>query len=163
MRTSDQLKGHNLDNSSKHDEIVMWLYDGLKDRGWFDLMVQNFIKYEILKIESINIEFPYAGGFVDLACCVKVSSTYQIEEEFIIDGKKEKKWIDHKSERDLLILFEVKTEIKLGETIRQINYYESRTKRFNWELAPIWFVVAPGNKYENVLKEQGVHYIEYKK
>lgn len=59
----------------------------------------------------------------------------------------------------LYINFEVKTVVNIGETIRQINYYLSKKENPDLDM---WYVVAPPFARSDVLKEQGIGFIEYK-
>lgn len=59
-----------------------------------------------------------------------------------------------------LIFFEVKTSINIGETVRQIRYYNQLMAQHN---KPKWFVCSPDKKYAEILKEQNIGFIEYKK
>jgi hypothetical protein len=50
--------------------------------------------------------------------------------------------------------FEVKTSIKLGELIRQINYYKAY-------VGDVYIVVSPDTRYKETLNEQGIYFVEY--
>ena len=55
------------------------------------------------------------------------------------------------------IYFEVKSQItSLGELIRQIRFYEAC-----FRVPPEFVVVAPGDKYAQLLRAQGIHYVFY--
>jgi hypothetical protein len=57
------------------------------------------------------------------------------------------------------VYFEIKTTIQLGQLLRQINLYKSRTNFMNY--APEYVVVSPDTRYKDILKEQGVWFVEY--
>jgi hypothetical protein len=153
MRECDKLKGHNLDNSSKHDEIVLWLYNKLKDEEFCKNELFPNFEVECKKIDNIEIEFPIFGypasffrgtgsrkliGFADLKCSLSYN-----------EGSKAN------------IYFEIKTKINVGEVLRQIKYYCSQDNIR--QDTKVWIVVAEGNQYKDILRNEGVHYIEYKK
>jgi hypothetical protein len=55
--------------------------------------------------------------------------------------------------------FEIKTTIKLGELIRQINYYKTYTDSINEK--PYYIVVSPDARYKETLNEQAIYFVEY--
>lgn len=168
MRKSDEvntIKSHDKQIfDSKHDEIVVWLYQKLKNPDWFNQNVFSWVKknYSVIEMkEVIQIGKPkiekaliktkrnYYGtssatiGFADIALQYRVSLLY-----------KQKSEIDN-----FYVFFEVKSSVNIGETIRQINYYQ------DLDVEPIgrWFVCAPEFDQSSILLEQGVGFIPYKK
>lgn len=156
MRESDKYKFDSDCQKPKHDEIVLWLYSKLDDQSFISEKIQPLlndfpgiiIKKKVLEapIGTVDNRGVYkAIGFCDLLVdieydveCIYESGKRQIEKE---KGK---------------LLFEIKTIVNVGETIRQIRYYNNGYAMKNW------FVVAPGLTYEKLFKEQNIHYIEYK-
>ena len=153
MRQSDKLKFDPDGSTSKHDEIVLWLYNKLNDPEFLKKYIFKNYKYLNPVIVFKKIEFPIHGtdrrglstgvkGFVDLA----IKFDYEAE-PYIEKG------VSHKIKGEDHFFFEIKTNVHVGETLRQIGFYTSSTRN--------WFVVAPGNKYKDIFEEQGVNYIQY--
>lgn len=145
-------------NSSKHDDILVWLHKKIKDGLLADFLNENYDYSKILKIE---IEKPilrkdfkyndYVAGFADLHVefeairkdAVGKVTKYSNGEETIDDGKRPINWF-----------FEIKTSLNIGETIRQIKYY-------NYDSSQTWFVCSPDSSKKNLLFENGISFISY--
>lgn len=149
------------DNSSLHDEIVMWTYQKLKEKDFFERIVFDFfpnlkIKKAIFDNQRIEIEkhmqtqssgmsmysrsYSKDIGFADLFVSAGISLP---DKEDIYDYA-----------GSFMCGIEVKTKINIGELLRQINFYKSYT--------PNWVVVSQETSFEQVLKEQGILFIKYK-
>jgi hypothetical protein len=64
----------------------------------------------------------------------------------------------YEEERIKPIYIEVKTEIpSLGELIRQMRAYQAYLDSF-----ASYIIVAPDNRHEKILKEQGFYFYKYK-
>ena len=179
MRNSDERKNpfeksHDRQiGGDLHDRILTWLYESL---DWDTDSIETITGWpsdKILKIKK-EIETPfykssYSGksviGFADLKVSVLVKiaytpSDYKELEKFytpeeakgvIKEMKKEKfrtEWIQG--------YVEIKSSVNLGETIRQIKYYDqSNSGRQRWT------VCAPRFPGVQILEEQGIGFIEY--
>lgn len=177
--------------SSSHDDIVLWLYGKIKngdpsvisgelglfnledsEREWEDAYKTTTYYRKNKKITSLvpGLELPlgmrsggYSSqsrviGFADLS--VEIQSTYESSEStsFISsEGVKENKTKNNGTiSESEMCLVEVKTSINVGETIRQIRYYQQATGTCKW------FVCAPIFPHVQILKDQGIGFIEYK-
>lgn len=184
MRSSDKAKGNILTNSfdkqifdTKHDEIVVWLYSKLKT----DLILVSEvcgINPDLILEHSVNIEHPIRcfnnriRGFVDVALSVRFAALdksgermYWYFEHGRTYASKIKESLKHTvtcSSGDTLTAasdeisrnFEVKTSVNIGETIRQIGYYDTKEP---------WYVCAPDFPHKDILIEQGIGFIPYVK
>ena len=172
MRESDKEffeKSHDKQiGLTLHDEILVWLNsEGKKDRGVWEKVVKPPEGSDLVSIKS-KIECPlhikaYQGnvikGFADFALVATVLRDYdkrRYEEEV--------KWAiqenrpPEKRYQDVLVGYvEIKTQVNLGETIRQINYYRAthEGQRAHWS------VCAPPFENSHILVEQGISFIEY--
>lgn len=169
-------------NDSKHDEIVLWLYSKLKDFNFvkktissehlnYRLSKEKFttsggqgerLEKEILGYESnVSIEKPlikdhkHVIGFADLSLSVTVFTLG--EETKVMYSDRETPIITEFESKGYLkeIFFEVKSSVNVGETIRQINYYNANSgyKR--------WYLCAPPFAASSVIVEQGIGFIPY--
>lgn len=180
MRASDQ-KNSQFKNyhdqqiyDTKHDEITVWAYSKFKDAEFLKSIAK--IKPERIENLKVFIEHPVAVknghtlGFIDVYAefrsCYGVyyysrsSPPYNNESlsesefnELPDDKKPHYKKIENTSHSRLAI--EVKTNVNIGETIRQINYLKDAAN------ASKWFVVAPLFQGFDILEEQGIRFIPY--
>lgn len=163
MRSSDTAKGsmdfaktfhgsHDQQiGQSAHDEIVLWLYEKLNDQEFIFNNLDLSRDYKIKKIYR-TIEQPLfasyrsgskPGGFIDLAMRAEI-----VKED---DADIDRHYRFHR-------LFEVKTSVNIGETIRQIRYYSGLGAGYADDK---WYVCAPDFASKNILIEQGIGFIPY--
>lgn len=143
-RQSDVIKSSKnwFDNaelsSSKHDEILIWLHAQINSNGFLQKQINS--GFEVGQIQKIEIERPIMRGssivgFADLSATFDVWPKGQ--------------GFDFR--QSIVFLFEVKTKVNLGETIRQIKYYGGQN----------WFVCAPDFPNKNLLYENDIGFIPY--
>lgn len=164
-----------------HDQIVIWLYENVESilssyaLGWLledvekvqrDLgltSIDGNRKEAHLSVISKKLEAEISDrnfiiGFVDMIAEVKIVRCFPFQEtRYSPYGTISTVSRAEFSESIEEILFEVKTSIpSLGELLRQINMYR-KYKRGKF------FVVCPDNRFETMLREQGVYFIKYDK
>ena len=176
--------------TSSHDDIVLWLYSKIKNgdpnevsdalrlfdrkdiesKHWSSETRNDTTYYrKNIKVVSIRpiLEAPigvggYSNsriiGFADLAVEINFSYESSTVESFISsEGVKENKIENHGNQSDRCMCFvEVKTAVNVGETVRQIRYYQQGTGDY------LWIVCAPAIPHVQILKDQGIGFIEYK-
>lgn len=146
----------------KHDEIMYWL----------DSNVENIMKDLMFKKICTSINRLPTSQIIDTK--YKIDKVWEMPviskngyNKFIIGyidfyfsfsiPYRSKNLYDEFVENDYILgsCFEVKSEIKsAGELIRQINTYREYNKCD-------FYVVCPDTTHANLLKEQGIHFIEY--
>lgn len=160
MRNSDKIKQQvfidDQIKSSSHDEIVIWLYEKLKNEEYVRslLKIPKETKIELSKpsIEPPIIIDNYKMAYADIGIFIKLY-TGKFNKRTDESGK----WVDADEQYNtIMAMFEVKTFVNIGETIRQINFVRAK-KDFKW------FVCAPPFAQSGILEEQGIGFIEYKK
>lgn len=173
MRISDGIKGRLLGNShdkqiseSAHDEITLWLYRKLQsDRGLIKLVTGTSYQKLIVKKSERHLEYPLhklnyrsfqIAGFADIAVEATIE---EIDDRENDNGEIE----EHKSLVWQFGFIEVKSEINVGETIRQINYYKTLFIHSNGsrEKADRWSICAPASPYQKIFEEQNINFIPY--
>ena len=201
MRKSDLIKGsfenfkystHDKDiGTSKHDEIVLWLYEKLKNQGniayFFGKIEHKELNINNYTVESWTIdmerpilkapppyrhhEAPSIAGYWDLSCNIKLMRKHATKdkESILADYKRwgnkdipSEEYIQATIEEsrigNIRLNIEVKTNLNVGEVIRQIRFYES-VDQYRWP--QVSYVCAPPSNYSSVLKEQGIEFISY--
>lgn len=175
MRSSDQSKDVFLKNhdkeiyTSKHDDIVLWLYKKLKSPEY---IIKTF-KIKDYKSHKVVIEYPIGSKslvYADLALIYY----YEKESEYALfvfndpncyydpvkTNSEKRKFIGPYLkpliiEANDIIYFEVKTSLNIGETVRQINH--AKTKFY----AKKWVVCSPPDLRVSTLVEQNIGYIPF--
>ncbi len=158
MRASDRIKSQgNMLNKlhdkqiydTKHDRIVKWLYDALGKNVcsaphhiWAEIAGDSAEvsgwrpeQYKIVIEEPVYGPSQMPIGFIDLAIYFQYANFYTGELS--------------PTERRLI---EVKSNVNIGETVRQIKYYGGPVN---------WLVCAPACDDVQLLREQGIGFIEY--
>ncbi len=135
--------------SSKHDEIMCWT-----DQHLLEIVARLWPNWKIQKIDSKRWEKPVSIivkrqhrliGFIDLA--VEVTDSTSTEQH---------------------IYFEIKTTIRPGADIRQINAYQFYLEHptdyedgsEGWLCGP-FVVVSPDDRHSELLAEQGIKFVKY--
>lgn len=163
-KTVDKINSHDRQIfDTKHDEILMWLYDQISSKPDFLTNLLRLKPGETVANSKIHIEFPLrketwrgnysAAGFVDLALygnVNKVLTKEQLEHNIKDPGFYELTRVEW-------AMFEVKTAVNLGETLRQIHYYSTIVPNL------IWYVCAPAFHRKEILNSQGIGFIEFKR
>lgn len=196
MRTSDKVKTDSILTKTfdkqifdtKHDEIVLWLYNALKNHGErfaksIDLQKTlntyyyckrdylNICKYKGIEvsIESPIYKNGYKGpiicGFADI--CFKIKYVYFNSDEFIENKIKNKKYGE--TENDIKRCYSGEQSFDLighVEVKSHINVGET-IRQINYYRhqsmgESYWWVCASGAKYKEIFEEQGIGYIEAK-
>lgn len=160
-RQSDVIKTEKkwFDNaelsSSKHDEILVWLYKKIKD-GFLAQKIHKRLEY--VKLLDLKIEKPIFGharqynvkmGFADLWAKIEVIDKKFVGNEIKQDWPQPPTIDDGR--RELEFYFEIKSSVNIGETIRQINYYGQGP----------WIVCAPDFPNWELLTDNGIGFIPY--
>lgn len=183
MRSSDEIKNnatiHKINSydkeisSEKHDEIVVWLFNQIEkdstmfkkifpkqmlNDGWYFVKLEKYIEHPIGHNKII--------GFSDLYFRMefkKPPTEKEIEWNFENNYKKISKDVIRSWHKQMFYNFyiEVKTSLNIGETIRQIKYYNSHIHTIHNEKT-CWFVCSPEIKNKDVLLSQGIGFIKYK-
>jgi hypothetical protein len=134
--------------NSKHDIIQIWAYENAHQIIAETIMSKNEFPFKIDKIKwehqviNQNGSFSQLVGFIDIM--VKISGKFYSEpnKDF--------------QEETREIFIEVKTEIpSVGALIRQIRAYQTYKSYVHY------IVVAPDNKFEKLLDEQGIWFFKY--
>lgn len=156
---------------TKHDKIVVWAYEKLKDLETFKKLCLRNPSFETLG-HAVEIETPiknkkdYVLGYADLAVSLRyicgysyyLNGGYKTHGEY--NALTEENKLKCTKESDFSVLkfyFEVKTSVNIGETVRQINHFRAQTEALNIK----WYVIAPAFSHSYVLEEQGIRFIEY--
>lgn len=174
-RSSDKIKApfsgsHDSQiTGTLHDEILMWLYDTLsRDISLVSKItgVEQKVIVDVKKeIESPIMGAAYNGqvvaGFADLKVIARSKYFYTDKEIKEAQSRSEQEWVEimkkNKFEWNSAEGFvEVKSYVNIGETIRQLRYYQTAARR-----RMRWTVCAPKTPYQQALEEQGIHFIEY--
>lgn len=145
-KQTDVLKNDADIKTQKHDEIVVWLYEKLKDQSFLKQLLKNDereIKDTKIVLEHPVLDSNYKNkvvGVIDLVLGCKIISSEESHPNYV------------------RLNFEIKSKFNLGETVRQIKYY----KQFLYgEEGEFWIVCCPPHPHMKILEEQGIKYIEY--
>jgi hypothetical protein len=166
--------------SVKHDEIMVWLdknlysiigkiYPNLTGKRWSK---RDILRYEYESNEDFDAICQKIETLLETLPQKKPFTIYKKTWEWPINKDKEiisrrESYKDIKIEpeiRHLGIVFEVKTSISLGQLIRQVNFYKQNFKFSDgtaYVLDPDFVVVSPDRRYEEILDEQGIFFLEY--
>jgi hypothetical protein len=200
MRASDEINNNAIHkkseydkdvSSQKHDEIVLWLYKNIyPESNLFKSFVPKSVSenpnYVFLRLIK-KIEHPITKrnynnssaivGFADLYICMVFERLWSEEDVqrymkssqyyYKNDVETVRSW---KKAFSLHKLFEIKTSVNIGETIRQIKYYSGNMdfrdyendRGYGDEIQLDWSVCAPDFKNKDILLEQNIGFIEYK-
>lgn len=186
MRTSDAVNNNfkykwqgSHDTQIKdtvHDEIMVWLYGKIKNDHRFlcDLFprrpsdIIDDIKVRIEHpIQSLNKMGVSISGFVDLN--VNVFFKYILDEDTIKYNTEVEAYYEKHGRYEYCkepkangryeeLNIEVKSNVNIGETIRQIKYYSYGP--LNSDIP--WAVCAPDFANKSILIDQGIKFIEYR-
>lgn len=148
MRNSDKSKQIVFMDSQlaspNHDKIAIWLYKKLKSEDFVRSLGDFFKNLE--KIKEIHVIFEPAINLSNQFAQYQKLAYADVGINIEMENLARSKYIS--------VLFEVKTNVNLGETIRQINFIRQH-KEFRW------FVCAPAFSESNILLEQNIGFIEY--
>lgn len=146
MRASDQFKA-GLDNSALHDRITLWLYEQVKGNLSLVRYLTGVSKKDKITGIERTIEAPLGrAGFADF----RVGATLRFKE--VEEDLREEApfYFD-----DVFGFVEVKSRVSIGETIRQIRFYQRHTGD------AVWTVCAPPFNESGILEEQGIKFLPY--
>ena len=128
--------------SSAHDEIMCWA-----DANALEIISKLWPAKHIQKLGSKRWELPVTTkvkreerlvGFIDLAVSIEKHPRY--------------------------IYFEIKTQVRPGSDIRQINAYEfylTPQTDHDSDLRGAFVVVSPDDRHAELLEEQGIRFVKY--
>lgn len=152
MRGSDELKRRSHDqqiSTAEHDKIAVWLFR----------KITNDLEFR----DSIIVPNPTPGGVINeqrsgvtLEHCI---TNRRGEPVGFVDLMLHLQWGGDQYFRSRAYV-EVKTSVNLGETIRQIKYYQSFIHYADSD-ASNWFVCAPTCNHVDILEANGIGFIKY--